>query len=134
MILSEMRARLLKLISDSHQVSIWDYINDDFKHPNPIETLADDLLVNGVVPLPVKPGDIRWCNLRWAGDYTHIKSAPYPVEVIYVGLHNAPDFGGGYAHIRYKSGRVVPINFDEIDKVLFKSESEARRALEEDKQ
>ena len=44
-----MRDRLIELIRQSHCVDVWDYWNDDFKEPNPIETLADYLIKNGVI-------------------------------------------------------------------------------------
>ena len=44
-----MREKLIDLIRQSHCVDIWDYWNDDFMQPNPIETLADYLIKNGVI-------------------------------------------------------------------------------------
>ena len=48
---NDMRDRLIELIKQSHCVDVWDYLNDDFMQPNPIETLADYLIKNGVVPV-----------------------------------------------------------------------------------
>lgn len=48
---NDMRDRLIDLIRQSHCVDVWDYLNDDFIQPNPIETLADHLIANGVVPM-----------------------------------------------------------------------------------
>ena len=46
---NDMRERLIDLIRQSHCVDVWDYWNDDFMQPNPIETLADYLIKNGVI-------------------------------------------------------------------------------------
>lgn len=48
---TDMRYRLIELIKQSHCVDVWDYYNDDFIQPNPIETLADHLIKNDVVPV-----------------------------------------------------------------------------------
>lgn len=48
---NDMRDRLINLIRQSHCVDVWDYDNDDFMQPNPIETLADYLIKNDVVPV-----------------------------------------------------------------------------------
>ena len=55
----EMRDRLIELIRQSCCVDVWNYHTDDFKEPNPIETLADHLLANGVIVPPCKVGDIE---------------------------------------------------------------------------
>ena len=54
------RDRLIELIRQSGCVSVWDYYNDDFVEPDPIETLADYLLSNGVIVQPCKVGQIVW--------------------------------------------------------------------------
>ena len=46
-----MRERLIDLIRQSNCVDVWDYYNDDFIQPNPIETLADYFIKNGIVPV-----------------------------------------------------------------------------------
>lgn len=48
---NNMKYRLIDLIRQSHCVDVWDYWNDELKQPNPIETLADHLIANGVVPV-----------------------------------------------------------------------------------
>ena len=48
---NDMRDRLIEIIRKSHCVDVWDYWNDELKQPNPIETLADHLIKNGVVPV-----------------------------------------------------------------------------------
>lgn len=54
---NDMRDRLIEIIRKSHCVDVWDYWNDELKQPNPIETLADHLIKNGVVVPPCKLGD-----------------------------------------------------------------------------
>ena len=54
---NNMRDRLIELIKQSHCVDVWDYWNDDFIQPNPIETLADHLIANGVMLPPCNVGD-----------------------------------------------------------------------------
>ena len=46
---NDMRDRLIDLIRQSNCVDVWDYWNDDFKEPNPIEALADYLIENDIV-------------------------------------------------------------------------------------
>ena len=45
------RDRLIDLIRQSHCVEVWDYWNDDFKEPDPVEELADHIIKNDVVPV-----------------------------------------------------------------------------------
>jgi hypothetical protein len=52
-----MREKLIELIWASGCVETWDYYTDDFKKLNPIETLADHLIENGVIVPPCKVGD-----------------------------------------------------------------------------
>ena len=54
---NNIRDRLIDLIRQSHCVDVWDYWNDDFIQPNPIEALADNLIKNGVIVPPCKMGD-----------------------------------------------------------------------------
>lgn len=51
------RDRLIELIRKSNLVDVWNYATDDFKYPNPIKSLADYLLENGVIVPPCKVGD-----------------------------------------------------------------------------
>ena len=51
------RDKLIKLIENSYCVDIWDHYNDDFKEPNPIEVLADQILADGWTKPICKPGD-----------------------------------------------------------------------------
>lgn len=48
---NDMKDRLIDLIRQSHCVDVWDYYNDDFIQPNPIETLADYLIKNDAIPV-----------------------------------------------------------------------------------
>lgn len=48
---NDMRDRMIELIRQSHCVDVWDYWNDELKQPDPIETLADHLIENDVVPV-----------------------------------------------------------------------------------
>ena len=43
-----MRDKLIELIKQSGCVETWDYYNDDFIQPYPIDALADHLIANGV--------------------------------------------------------------------------------------
>ena len=57
-----MRDRLIELIRQSHCVDVWDYWNDEFLQPNPIETLADYLIKNDFT-LAIKCKDCKnWNN------------------------------------------------------------------------
>ena len=64
------RDRLIDLIRQSHCVEVWDYWNDDFKEPNPIETLADYLIKNGVVLPPCRVGETLYLiQIDYEGKY-----------------------------------------------------------------
>ena len=54
------RDRLIDLIRQSHCVEVWDYYNDDFKEPDPVEELADHIIKNDVVPV-VRCKDCKRC-------------------------------------------------------------------------
>ena len=56
------RDRLIELIRQSGCVSVWDYYNDDFVEPDPIETLADHLLANGVIVPTVRLEQTIFCS------------------------------------------------------------------------
>lgn len=68
---NDMRDRLIKLIRQTHCVEVWDYWNDDFKEPNPIETLADYLIKNGVVLPPCRVGDTVYFIPKYITDWIH---------------------------------------------------------------
>ena len=53
---NNIRERLIELLEQelvrqSHCVDVWDYWNDELKQPDPIETLAEHLIKNDVVPV-----------------------------------------------------------------------------------
>ena len=54
------RDKLINLITKSNCVDVWDHYLDDFKDPNPIATLADNILADGWIRPPCKVGDIVW--------------------------------------------------------------------------
>ncbi|MGN1161371.1 MAG: hypothetical protein ACI4SX_03895 [Candidatus Fimenecus sp.] len=84
---NDMRDRLIELIRQSHCVDVWDYWNDELKQPNPIETLADHLITNGVIVppckmviLPCNLGDTAYC----INGYEHKYIEKFTVEKIVI--------------------------------------------------
>ena len=65
------RDRLIDLIRQSHCVEVWDYYNDDFKEPDPVEELADHIIKNDVVPV-VRCKDCKYHH--WEKEPEHGKT------------------------------------------------------------
>lgn len=78
---NNIRERLIELIRQSHCVDVWDYWNDELKQPNPIETLADHLIKNDVVPVVrCKDCKHRYAPTRCALWYGTVNDQEYFVE------------------------------------------------------
>ena len=112
-----MRDRLIELIRESNCVDIWDYYNDDFKKPNPIEQLADYLLANGVIVPPCKVGDTVYYPSA-SSDRIFEKKVD---EILMSEIENDKGF---YIHI---AGCYIP--FENIGKTIFLTKEEAEKAL-----
>lgn len=81
------------------------------------------------VEVPCLIGDTVWTNFSFAGDYLRKKDAPYPLEVVFIGLNG----GDGHIHVRYKNGRMWLVKFSQLSGVgalVFLTKEEALRSKE----
>ena len=119
------RDRAIELIRQSGCVSVWDYYNDDFVEPDPIQTLADYLLANGVIVPPVRVG---------SKVYKISRNKVKECEVVFVGI-SADERCSHFNFVEnyedgtfYKSYSMV---FDVIGKTVFLTKEEAEAKLKE---
>lgn len=52
------------------------------------------------------------------------KDKPYPVEIVYIGLNNSIEMGGGYVNVKYKNGNIMEFTFLDIGKTIFLTKEE----------
>lgn len=82
--------------------------------------------------LPCKVGDTVWTNCRMQGWYFRLKDAPYRTEVVFVGLNNSEEMGGGLFNVEYENhGHMMQFNFSDIGKTVFLTKEEAEQKLAE---
>ena len=80
--------------------------------------------------LPCKVGDTLWTNARRQGWYFRLKDAPYRVQVVFVGLNDSEEMGGGLFNVCYeKHDHMMQFNFSDIGKRVFLTREEAEKAL-----
>lgn len=81
--------------------------------------------------IPCKIGDTLYTNIRWQGDYMRKENAPYPVTVVFIGINDNVDMGGGVINIVNEKGRMWQIDFLDIGKTVFLTREEAEKRLKE---
>lgn len=80
------------------------------------------------VALPCKVGDTLWSNIRPTGLYFKVKDAPYPCRVVFIGINNSEEFGGGFVNVVYKNGKremMLQFNFKQFGEHIFTRRSDA---------
>ena len=83
-----------------------------------------------LVVLPCKTGDEVWTNFAMSGWYFRGKDRPYSAKVVFVGLNNSGDMGGGFINVMYgKYNYMMQFNFSEIGKTFFLTREEAEAAM-----
>ena len=117
------RDRLIDLIRQSHCVEVWDYYNDDFKEPNPIETLADYLIKNGVVLPPCKVGD----TVYYLDGKTIVKDVVHCIS--FGGRHGVN--AKGFIHMHDSDKDNITISFNSFGKTVFLTKDQAEQKLKE---
>lgn len=76
--------------------------------------------------LPCKIGDILWTNFSMSGWYLRDKDKPYQVRVVFIGLNDSDEMGGGFVNVLYeKNGNMMQFNFSDIGKNIFYTKEEA---------
>lgn len=86
-----------------------------------------------LVVLPVKVGDDVWTNIAMSGWYLRKKDRPYRAKVVYIGLNESEEMGGGIFNVAY-GGRacyMLQFSFAEVGKTVFLTKQEAETALRE---
>lgn len=76
--------------------------------------------------VPCKIGDTVYTNFHWRGDYLRKKDAPYPVKVVFIGINDCAEHGGGFINVEYKTGRQWQFNFADFGKIVFLTREEAK--------
>lgn len=83
-----------------------------------------------LVVLPCKTGDEVWTNFAMSGWYFRGKDRPYSAKVVFLGLNNSDDMGGGLINVMYgKYNHMMQFSFSEIGKTVFLTREEAEAAL-----
>jgi hypothetical protein len=118
------RKRLIELIKESRCVDTWDYYTDDFKEPNPIETLADYLLKNGVIVPSCAVGDaIFRIGNKEVYDWWEIERIEiYGDEVLFI-----DDSGNEFT--ANDIGKTVFLTKEEAEQALLRKEDEKNERM-----
>ena len=90
--------------------------------------LEDKIEQGTLKEIPCKIGDTLYTNIRWQGDYMRKENAPYPVTVVFIGINDNVDMGGGVINIVNEKGRMWQIDFLDIGKTVFRTREEAKNA------
>ena len=125
---NEMRDRLIELVKHvPYGVSVGATFEQYF-----CKKVADHLLANGVIVPPCKVGDTVYTNLAMRGWYYRDKDRPYSAKVVFIGLNNSEEMGGGLFNVAYeKDGNMLQFRFSDIGKSVFLTKEEAEKALRE---
>ena len=83
--------------------------------------------------LPVAIGQTVYTNHSMQGWYCRKNKRPYEAEVVYIGLNNCQEAGGGYINIAFKEkkGCMMSFTFNEIGITWFLTKEEAEQKLAE---
>ena len=82
------------------------------------------------VKVPCNIGDIAYVNFSIRGSYLREKDRPYPVKIIFIGLNDSVEMGGGYVNFEYvQGGHQFQLNFSDFGLEIFTSKEEAEDAM-----
>lgn len=101
--------------------------------PERVAELAQAEKDGRLVVLPVKVGDDVWTNIAMSGWYLRKKDRPYRAKVVYIGLNESEEMGGGIFNVAY-GGRacyMLQFSFAEVGKTVFLTKQESETALRE---
>lgn len=87
-----------------------------------------------LVVLPVKVGGDVWTNIAISGWYLRKKDRPYRAKVVYIGLNESKEMGGGIFNVAYggMACYMLQFSFADIGKTVFLTKQEAEEALREE--
>lgn len=93
----------------------------------------EDLEEQGLLlKLPCKVGDIVWSIVSMSGWYLRKKDMPYQAKVVFIGLNNSEEMGGGLFNVSYeKNLYMMSFEFSDIGKTVFLTKEEAEEKLKE---
>jgi hypothetical protein len=103
----------------------------DFKIYKRLQEIEDKIENGTLKEIPCKIGDTLYTNMRWQGDYMRKENAPYPVIVVFIGINDNVDMGGGVINIVNEKGRMWQIDFLDIGETVFLTREEAEKRLKE---
>lgn len=83
-----------------------------------------------LIVLPCKVGDTVYTNTSWSGWYLRESARPYKARVVFAGLNNSENMGGGVFNVVYAKGQMMQFRFSDIGKTVFLTREEAEKALE----
>ena len=76
-------------------------------------------------------GQTVYTNFAMSGWYLRDKDRPYKAKVVFIGLNDSEEMGGGFFNIAYeKLGCMMQFRFSDIGKSVFLTKEEAERELE----
>lgn len=76
-------------------------------------------------------GQTVYTNIAVSGWYLRCKDRPYKAKVVFMGLNDSEEMGGGFFNVEYEKGYMMAFNFSDIGKSVFLTREEAERALAE---
>lgn len=104
-----------------------DYDYECFKKLAYYEDLEEQGLL---LKLPFKVGDTVWTPLSMSGWYLRKSDSPYKAKVVFIGLNDSREMGGGLFNVVYENrGHMMQFNFSDIGKTVFTSKEEVEKAF-----
>lgn len=84
-----------------------------------------------LIKLPCKVGDKVYTNLSSSGWYFRSNDRPYPAKVVFIGLNNSEESGGGFINVSFdkKAGCMMQFRFCDIGNLVFLTKEEAEKKL-----
>lgn len=115
-----------KILSVNADTAFQDGLNENrdlFKKEVEAEIKAE------YVKLPVKIGDYLYTNTSHQGWYLRKRDAPYRVKVVFIGLNDSENMGGGFFNVVYQNEGMHAFYFSDIGKTVSLTREEAEKAL-----
>lgn len=122
---------LLKQINFEYSEVCVACAEDGYKCPPSLEEFfADYLLESEVVVPPVRIGQEVYTNYAMQGWYFRNNNKPYSAKIVFIGLNNSEEMGGGYFNIAYENkGYMMQFKFSDIGKTIFLTKEQAEKAI-----
>lgn len=117
-------------MGDDAKMEVLDFLNlDDILALKEYRKLEEQGLL---YKLPLKVGDTVYTPLSMSGWYLRKSDSPYKAKVVFIGLNDSKEMGGGLFNVVYeKRGNMMQFNFSDIGKTVFTSKEEVEKAFEE---